>query len=411
MPVALDESLRLPCGVLLKNRMLKSAMSEGLGSLDNRATPELITLYQRWSEGGIGLSITGNVLVDRRALGEPGNVALEDDRDIDVFRAWALAATSHGTACWMQLNHPGKQAPRGLNAETVAPSAVPFREDLAQFFATPRALEEHEIEDIIQRFGVSAGLAKEAGFSGVQIHAAHGYLIGQFLSPHQNVRTDAWGGSAENRRRFLLAIYDSIRAAVGRNFPVGVKLNSADFQKDGFSEEDSLEVVKSLSERGIDLIEISGGTYEAPVMARGAPVRASTQKREAYFLEFAQKARAHVTAPLALTGGFRTHEGICNALASGALDLVGLGRSLALDPDFPLKLLAGNQAVSLVQPIRTGVGFVDRIALMEVAYYTRQLHRMSRGKAPNPTESPKLALAMTLFSQGLGTFRTRRLRA
>ncbi len=407
MSVNLDEPLRLPCGAVLKNRLLKSAMSEALGTDDNGATREHVTLYGRWAEGGIGLSITGNVMIDRRALGEPGNVALEDSRDLGMFQAWALSGMAKNTACWMQLNHPGKQVPRGLNKESVAPSAIPFREDMRRFFPTPRALTEAEIVNLIERFGASAALAKRAGFSGVQIHAAHGYLISQFLSPHQNVRTDAWGGSATNRRRFLLSVYDCIRGAVGPSFPVGIKLNSSDFQKGGLNEEEALDVVRILGERGIDLIEVSGGTYETPVMARGTPVRESTQKREAYFLEFVKKARAHVAAPLALTGGFRTHEGITNALASGALDLVGLGRSLAIDPDFPKKLLTGTNAVSPVRPIRTGVSLIDRTAMMEVSFYSRQLKRIGLGQAPRPDESPKLALALILATQGLGTLRTR----
>jgi 2,4-dienoyl-CoA reductase-like NADH-dependent reductase (Old Yellow Enzyme family) len=407
MPVSLDESLRLPCGAQLKNRLLKSAMSEGLGTLDNRVTRELITLYSRWADGGIGLCITGNVMIDRRALGEPGNVALEDERDLDLFMAWALAATGNDTACWMQLNHPGKQVPRGLNTSSVAPSAVPFRPDMARYFATPRALTHAEIEDLITRFGVSARLAKQAGFSGVQIHGAHGYLVSQFLSPHHNQRDDDWGGTPEKRMRFVLAVYDSIRQAVGPHFPVGIKLNSADFQKGGLSEEESLQVVSSLEQRGIDLIEISGGTYEAPVMAKGAPIKESTSKREAYFLDFAAKARARVHAPLAVTGGFRTHEGIHNALGSGALDMVGLARALAVDPDFPNKLLAGSDAVSSVRPIRTGVSMIDRMGMMEVSYYARQLQRMGHGKDPKPHENTKLALAAVLASQGLGTLFTR----
>ncbi|MFT3924916.1 MAG: NADH:flavin oxidoreductase/NADH oxidase family protein [Myxococcales bacterium] len=407
MPVTLDEPLRLPCGVQLPNRLLKSAMSEGLATFDNRVTPELITLYGRWAEGGVGLCVTGNVMIDRRALGEPGNVALEDDRDLDTFQAWALAGTGHDTACWMQLNHPGKQVPRGLNSESVSPSAVPFRADMARFFATPRALKEAEIEELIARFGVSARLAKRAGFSGVQIHGAHGYLVSQFLSPHHNQRDDAWGGSPENRRRFVLAVYDSIRAAVGTSFPVSIKLNSADFQQGGLSEDESLDVVKCLAERGIDLVEISGGTYEAPVMAKGAPIRESTRKREAYFLDFAAKARGRVAVPLAVTGGFRTFEGISNALGSGALDVVGLARALALDPDFPKKLLASPETVSSVRPIRTGVGLIDRTGMMEVSFYSRQLRRMGRGKEPKPHENPKLALASILATQGIGALFTR----
>jgi 2,4-dienoyl-CoA reductase-like NADH-dependent reductase (Old Yellow Enzyme family) len=194
MPTTLDQPLRLPCGAVLANRQLKSAMSESLATYDNRITDALVRLYERWAQGGIGVCVTGNVMVDRRALGEPGNVVLEDDRDMALLQRWAEAGRGHNTAIWMQLNHPGKQVPRGLNREAVSPSAVPFRPDLQRFFATPRALEAKEIEELVTRFATSAAFAKRAGFSGVQIHGAHGYLVSQFLSPHHNIREDAWGG-------------------------------------------------------------------------------------------------------------------------------------------------------------------------------------------------------------------------
>lgn len=403
----IHDSLRLPCGALLPNRLMKSAMSEGLGTIDNRPTEALAMLYGRWAAGGIGLSVTGNVMVDRRALGEPNNVVLEDDAELPLLRAWANAGRANGTQLWMQLNHPGKQVPRGLNREAVSPSAVPFAGTLSRVFATPRALTEIEIEELIQRFGRSAKLAEGAGFSGVQIHGAHGYLVSQFLSPHHNRRDDAWGGTPERRRRFVLEAYRCMREAVGPRFPIGIKLNSADFQKGGFSAEESLATVQALSEVGMDLIEISGGTYEAPVMAKGVEQKDSTRKREAYFLEFAEKARRVVRAPLAVTGGFRTRQGIAAALESGSLDVVGLARSLALDPDFPSKLLHGEDAVSAVRPLVTGIATVDRMGLMEVGWYARQLHRMGAGKQPEAGENPKLALFKLLASQGRGIVRTR----
>jgi 2,4-dienoyl-CoA reductase-like NADH-dependent reductase (Old Yellow Enzyme family) len=405
---SLADPLTLPCGAVIPNRIMKSAMNETLGDRDNCVKPELITLYRRWSQGGVGLCVTGNVMVDRRACGEHGNVALEDERDLSQFEAWAKAGSTGGNQIWMQLNHPGKQAPKGLNAYTVAPSAVGFGKELARFFATPRALSHAEIEQLVARFARSAALAKRAGFSGVQIHGAHGYLVSQFLSPRHNQRTDAWGGSPEKRRHFALEIYRAIRAVVGPGFPVGIKLNSADFQKGGMDEDESLGLIVELARLGIDLIEISGGTYEAPVMAVGAPQKESTRLREAYFLEFAAKARAHVRTPLAVTGGFRTRAAMNEALASGALDLVGLARSLALDPEFPSKLLAGDDTPSRVRPIRTGLRFVDRMGLMEVAWYARQLHRLGKGQEPAIDESPKYALLATLASQGLASVFARR---
>jgi 2,4-dienoyl-CoA reductase-like NADH-dependent reductase (Old Yellow Enzyme family) len=409
----LAQPLRLPNGSALRNRIAKSAMSEALGSFDNHVTPQLPRLYRRWAASGIGLLITGNVMIDRRALGEPGNVALEDEADLALLQDWARAATEQGTQIWMQLNHPGKQSPKGLNRENVSPSAIPFRKDMAAFFDTPRELTAAEIEDIIRRFGVSAAIAKKAGFSGVQIHGAHGYLVSQFLSPRHNQRSDDWGGSAEKRRRFVLAVYAEIRRQVGAEFPVGIKLNSADFQRGGFTEEESLATIAALAAAGIDLIEISGGTYEAPAMtgASEAPRAGSTVAREAYFLEFAEKVRAAVKTPLMVTGGFRSHAGMNAALASGALDVVGLGRLLALEPDAPAALLRAEDAKHRVRPITTGIKAVDRMALMEVAWYARQLQRIANGREPRPNESGLMAFLGTALASGWGTFRTRRLRA
>lgn len=409
----LNQPLHLPNGSALRNRLAKAAMSETLGTYDNRPTLDLVQLYRRWAASGLGLVMTGNVMIDRRALGEPGNVVIEDEADLPVLRQWAEAATAQGASIWVQLNHPGKQSTKGLNAFNLAPSAVPFREDMAAFFETPREATTSEIQDIIERFGRSAAICKKAGFSGVEIHGAHGYLISQFLSPHHNRRSDEWGGSPEKRRRFVLAVYAEIRRQVGPDFPVGIKLNSADFQRGGFTEEESIETIHALSDAGIDLIEISGGTYETPAMsgAMQEPKKESTAAREAYFLEFAQKVRAAVKVPLMVTGGFRTAAGMNAALHSSALDVVGLARLLAIDPDAPAALLQGRDSLHQVHPISTGLKAVDRLGIMEVLWYTRQLKRIARGRKPRPDEGGLAAFLKSAFSSGWGTFRTRRLRA
>ena len=352
-------------------------------------------------------------MIDRRALGEPGNVVIEDEADLPVLRQWASAATDQGAAIWVQLNHPGKQATKGLNAGTLAPSAVPFRADMQALFETPRAATQAEIEDIIQRFGRSAAICKKAGFSGVQIHGAHGYLVGQFLSPHHNRRDDRWGGSAEKRRRFVLAVYAEIRKQVGADFPVGIKLNSADFQRGGFTEEESLATMQALVDAGIDLIEISGGTYEDPAMSGALPPaqKASTAAREAYFLDFAEKARASLKVPLMVTGGFRSAAGMNAALRSGALDVIGLARLLAIDPDAPAALLRGQDSPRQVRPIKTGIPAIDRMGVMEIFWYTLQLCRVADGGDPRPGESGLWAFLKAVTKSGWGTFRTRRLRA
>ncbi|MFU3033300.1 NADH:flavin oxidoreductase/NADH oxidase family protein [Pseudomonas aeruginosa] len=409
----LNQRLRLPNGSVLRNRLAKAAMSEALGTYDNRPTLDLVQLYRRWAATGLGLIVTGNVMIDRRALGEPGNVVIEDEADLPVLRQWAQTATEQGADLWVQLNHPGKQSTKGLNAYNLSPSAVPFREDMAAFFETPREATTSEIHDIIERFGRSAAICKKAGFSGVEIHGAHGYLVNQFLSPHHNRRSDEWGGSPENRRRFVLAVYAEIRRQVGPDFPVGIKLNSADFQRGGFTEEESIETIRVLADAGIDLIEISGGTYEAPAMsgAMQETKKASTAAREAYFLEFAEKVRAAVDVPLMVTGGFRTAAGMNAALRSNALDVVGLARLLAIDPDAPVVLLQGRDSPQQVRTISTGLKAVDRMGIMEVLWYTRQLKRIARGSEPRPNEGGLSAFLKSVFNSSWGTFRTRRLRA
>lgn len=405
----LDSSFTLPNGQVIPNRLAKSAMSEAMGTVDNRVTPELVRLYQRWGAGGIGLIVTGNVMVDRKALGEPGNVVLEDERDLQMLSDWADAAKADGAKIWMQLNHPGRQSPKGLNRENVAPSAVPFKKQMQSMFPTPRALTSDEIEDMVQRFGTAAAVAEKAGFDGVQIHGAHGYLVAQFLSPHTNQRDDDWGGTPEKRRRFVLEVLEAIRANTSDDFAVGIKINSADFQRGGFSEEESLDVMAALAEAGISLIEISGGTYEAPAMTG---VKASTKAREAYFLDFADKVRARIPdVPLMVTGGFRTHAGMAAALDSGSLDFVGIARLMAMEPEVPKRLLAGQDPAETVRPIKTGIKPVDEMAIMEVSWYTRQLKKMGQGKDPKPGESAKKVFLLTVLDSIRGTRKVQRLRA
>ncbi|HNH49411.1 MAG TPA: NADH:flavin oxidoreductase, partial [Myxococcota bacterium] len=239
----LSSPLSLPCGAVLSNRIAKSAMSEDLADRGNVPGERLFRLYRRWGKGGAGLLITGNVMIDRTALGEPYNVVVEDEKVLPALSAWAAAAREGGVEVWPQLNHPGRQSPRMLSPVPVAPSAVAVQLP-GKAFAQPRALSSPEIEALVARFARAAALCKQAGFTGVQIHGAHGYLISQFLSPLSNLREDEWGGSPENRRRFLIEVVRAVRAAVGPTFPVGVKLNSADFQRGGFSEEESMEVVE-----------------------------------------------------------------------------------------------------------------------------------------------------------------------
>jgi len=394
----------------LKNRLIKSALSEGLAHANGRPSKELIQLYRTWSQSGVGVLITGNVMIDSKAIGEPGNVIIEDEKDLVLIQEWAEVAKSGGSEVWMQINHPGKQAIRGLNKETVSPSAVPFGPKMAAVFATPRELTHDEIQDLIQRYANTAEIAKKAGFTGVQLHGAHGYLISQFLSPYHNRRTDQWGGNIENRRRFVLEVYKEIRNRVGPDYPVSIKLNSADFQRGGFTEEESLATIQALDEVGIDLIEISGGTYEKPIMQLGTP-KESTISREAYFLDFAKKVREQSKVPLMVTGGFRSLQGIESALLNNDLDFVGLGSIFAIEPLASKRLLIGLETINQVKPLTTGFKFIDNLGALEITWYTRQMHRLGRGHLPIPNENGFKSLILDIKDKGLGIFKTRRLRA
>lgn len=373
-----------------KNRIIKGAMSEALANHAGQPNRLHLGLYEAWAKGGLGCAITGNVMVDFRAKNEPGVVVVESERDMAELSQWAALGKQYGMVQLVQLSHPGRQCPKGLNKETVAPSAVPFSPMLATTFGTPRELREDEILDIIQRFARAAQVCEKAGFEGVQLHGAHGYLISQFLSPLTNKRQDQWGGSVENRMRFLLEIYQAVRAATSDNFIISVKLNSADFQRGGITEEDVIAVFKAIDAAGIDLIEISGGTYEAPAMA-GAKEdkrKASTIAREAYFLDFAEKIRQQVSCHLMVTGGFRTAQGMNAALDSGACDFIGIARPFAVETDLTERLLVGQDVRYAVDKIKTGIPMVDKMAIMEIIWYAAQFKTIAQGKQPNPKLSP-----------------------
>jgi 2,4-dienoyl-CoA reductase-like NADH-dependent reductase (Old Yellow Enzyme family) len=384
----LADSLRLPNGTLLANRIAKAAMEEALASAGNDATPELARVYRRWGEGGAALLITGNVMVDRAGRGRPRDVVVEDARALPRLEAWARAARAGGAHAFMQLNHAGRQTPRFVTKEPLAPSAVPAIKMLGAF-GKPRAMSEDEIANVIERFGYAAEIAERAGFSGVQIHGAHGYLISQFLSPRTNLRRDRWGGSLENRARFLLEIVRAVRARVRPGFCVSVKLNSADFQRGGFDQDDFREVVAMLDGERIDLLEVSGGNYESPAMT-GA--KTPQREREAYFFEFARAVRGLTRIPIMLTGGFRSRAAMERALAEGAIDVVGMARPIALEPDLPKRLLDGSAERARVTT--KGVGVRALASAADVAWSWMQIRRMAHARAPDPDMNVWLALAV-----------------
>lgn len=394
----LASSFKLPNGTLLQNRIAKSAMSENMGTLQNAPTRNLIKAYEVWSKGGSGLLITGNVMIDSRALGEPRNVVVEDRSSFKLLQDWAKSCEGTGTHIWPQLNHPGRQAFASINKEVVAPSAVSLKMGAAsRMFKKPTPLSEDAIWEIIKRFGNTAKIMQDAGFTGCQIHGAHGYLVSQFLSPLSNTRKDKWGGILENRMRFVIEIYREIRTQVGKEYPIGIKINSADFQRGGFSEEESLEVIRILSKEGIDMLEISGGTYEKPAMV-GHKQKKSTQEREAYFLDYIQKARKITTKPLMLTGGFRTVSIMEQALIDGNLDIVGLARPFCLYPELAQDIFCRKIEVFVTPLPSSGIKMIDKMGGIELPWYELQIHRLGKGKRPKKRMSGLLAFWFNLKS-------------
>jgi 2,4-dienoyl-CoA reductase-like NADH-dependent reductase (Old Yellow Enzyme family) len=391
--------------VVIKNRIVKAAMSEQLGTTGNDPIPGLAELYGRWARGGVGLCITGHIMVDRGAMSEPGNVVLDESSDKTSFSRWTKEGTANNTHMWAQLNHPGKQSPDFLCKQPVAPSAIKLEDGLALKFNKPRELTDSDIWVLVDKFATSARLAKEVGFTGVEIHGAHGYLISQFLSPRHNHRTDRWGGTLENRMRFLVEVYHAIRKQVGANFSVGLKLNSADFMKGGFSEGESMQVVEIMASKGIDLIEISGGGYEKVVFIEGRPIKESTKLREAYFLDYAEKIRKRTDLPLVVTGGFRSSGAMIEAIESGATDFVGMGRPLVVDPDLPRKLIERKGYAISINPRSTGIKKLDRMTVIDVLWYQQQMKRMSDKLEPDENMSEWKAIWNSFTSMGRYAFR------
>ncbi|MFJ2991326.1 NADH:flavin oxidoreductase/NADH oxidase family protein [Pandoraea sp. NPDC087047] len=396
--------LTLPNGTSIPNRIAKAAMEENMADAEHAPSDALLRLYDAWARGGAGLIITGNVMIDARAMTGPGGVVLEHDAHLARFRRWAQTARQNGAQVWMQLNHPGRQMQSALGQPTVAPSAVALElGSLSKRFAMPKALTDEDIANVIARFTHSARLAERSGFTGVQIHAAHGYLLSQFLSPLTNKRLDRWGGSLENRARLLLDVVRSVRDAVAPEFAVAVKLNSADFQRGGFGPDEARRVIEMLGALGVDLVELSGGSYEAPAM-QGEARDGRTLAREAYFLEFAQEMVAVASMPLMVTGGIRRRAVAEQVIASGTA-MVGIATALSLDPQLPNQWRAGKASEPRIQPIQWKNKTLGSLANMAVVKF--QLRRLSAGRTTHPAVSPVRAL----IAQQLGAAcQTRRYR-
>ncbi|KAF2756845.1 FMN-linked oxidoreductase [Pseudovirgaria hyperparasitica] len=380
---SLSSPLTLPSGLVLPNRLSKAAMAEDLAESGAHPGTALNTVYNKWATGNWGMLLTGNVMVDSSHRGSPSDVALPSsiatsspsapsDRAtaLALWTAWANAIQSNGTPAVMQVNHPGRQCPRNLRkGAALAPSAIPLQLGTGLFarfiswvvFGSPREMSKDDIQHVVAEFAETARLASDAGFKGVELHAAHGYLLAQFLSERSNQRTDEYGGSAVNRARLLREVVAAVRSAVPKEFAVGIKLNSVDFQaKSGLS--DVLAQIGSIVDAGgVDFLEISGGTYENPEMAgpeysdkpseseksalkqsptTQLPVSSRTAAREAFFIDFARDVRAaYPSLPLMVTGGFRTRAGMAAALESNACDIVGVGRPACVTPELPREIV------------------------------------------------------------------------
>jgi 2,4-dienoyl-CoA reductase-like NADH-dependent reductase (Old Yellow Enzyme family) len=380
-------------------------MEENLADGNQLPNDVLINLYKRWSAGGAGLIITGNVMIDHLAMTGPGGVALEKETDFAPFKKLAAAGKENNTAIWMQINHPGRQVFKNMGGKVLSPSDVAL--DMGKhsgMFKQPDAMTEAQIQDVIKRFVTTAVRAEEAGFDGVEVHAAHGYLIAQFLSPLTNKRDDEWGGRIDNRARLLVEVIQAIREKVAPDFAVAVKLNSADFQRGGFDIDDAERVIKLIADLGVDMVELSGGSYEAPAM-QGRTADGRTLEREAYFLSFAEKVAQTSSLPLMTTGGIRRLE-IADKVVNSGIDLVGMASAMALDPDLPNQW-RNDANIDGEIPV---VSWKDKTlsGLATMAIIKRNLRRIGHQKAPLSDASPLLSLIIDQIRKSKLTKRYRK---
>ncbi|SFH80146.1 2,4-dienoyl-CoA reductase [Collimonas sp. OK307] len=403
MTSTMFSSLQLPNGSVLPNRLAKAAMEENMADSGQLPGPAIHRLYRAWADGGAGLIITGNVMIDGRALTGPGGIVLEAETPLAPFTQWAQAAKHKGAQVWMQLNHPGRQVMAAMGGTAWAPSALAL--DMgkhSKLFVQPKAMNDAEIQEVIARFAASAAAAERAGFTGVEIHAAHGYLISQFLSPLSNQRKDDWGGSLPNRARLLLEVVRAVRATVTAGFCVAVKLNSADFQRGGFSEDDARQVILWLNELQVDLVELSGGSYESPAM-QGRTADGHTLAREAYFLEFAKELAAVAHMPVMTTGGISRKAVAEQVLASGVA-VAGMATALAIVPDLPAQWLAGGDQTARSQQVEWKDQVMAAVARMALVKRRLRLLGASRVAAGNQTGNHSALLTLIIDQM-----RTRRL--
>ncbi|MEU3278613.1 NADH:flavin oxidoreductase/NADH oxidase family protein [Streptomyces antibioticus] len=389
MTSELFSPLTLRSGQVLKNRIAKAAMEENMAGDGQLPDRDLLSLYRRWAAGGTGLLITGNVMVHAEALTGPAGVVLDAHAPLEPFTEWAKAGKSGGGAIWMQINHPGRQVASDMPGVVWGPTDIGV--SLGKHsgrFGRPTAMTARQIADTVTRYAVTARRADEAGFDGVEIHAAHGYLLSQFLSPLVNKRTDRWGGSLENRARMLLDIVHAVRATVSPSFAVAVKLNSSDFQRGGFGADDARQVIEMLAPLGVDLVELSGGSYESPAMT-GRPADDRTQAREAYFLDLAEDLVTTSPLPLMLTGGI-TRRATAERVLDSGVSVLGMGTALAVTPDLPERWRQDREADRAMRPVTWSDKALASAAGM--AQVRHQMRRLARGGTTRPGTHPAIAL-------------------
>ncbi|KAJ4983288.1 NADH:flavin oxidoreductase/NADH oxidase [Stagonosporopsis vannaccii] len=411
MALLLSSPLTTPSGVVFPNRLVKAAMAE---DMSDNADPgdKHISAYAKWGSGGWGCVLTGNVEVSSKYRGSFNSIVAKpslSDETREIWKRWALASQSKGTPTIVQLVHPGRQSPpkagdRGFFEPTIAPSPVPlnigdgiFERVLQRVaFGTPREMATADIHEVIDQFAYAAKLAYEAGFKGIELHGAHGYLLSTFLTAKTNLRTDEYGGTPAKRALIVIEVIRAVRKVVPASFCVGIKINSADVGGNE-SLEESLVQVGLIAAEQIDFLEISGGSYEKPRMAVG-DAGTRSEKREAFFLDYASAVRErYPDVILMVTGGFRSRKGMEAALRSGACDLIGIGRPAAVWPHLPNEVLLNEKVEERAAALKLTtlrLPWLLRIipikfigAGADTMYYAKQIQAIAFGRTPQPPPS------------------------
>ncbi|CAL2045397.1 unnamed protein product [Caenorhabditis brenneri] len=351
----LGDHLKFRNGRETQNRFLKAALTEILSTYSleepkkhGLPTESILNIYDKWGNGKFGMILTSNVLVDPKNLEAAGNaIIFQEGESLErraLFSHWAKLMKKDGALAVMQLSHAGRQTPEFVNPTPWSASDIQLVSAARNTtYGKPKALTTEQVKtEVVDRFVYAAKYAYECGFDGVQLHGAHGYLLSQFTSPTTNKRTDKYGGTIENRQRIILEIYDAIRAEIppSTGFLVGIKTNSVEFQAEGTTLEDAIEMCTVYENKGFDFVELSGGTYEKMLFSYE---RESTKKREAFFVEFAEQIRPVFEKTVVyLTGGFRTANAMVDAISKNATQGIGLGRPITAEPDLPKKILEGS---------------------------------------------------------------------